>query len=199
MIYSDLLTPKPQPKKTSSVTSYTPVSQVLGVSVTKQSSPSKSSSSGGNGGSNNNSIPQAPPGVDVKKDVKLAQQYRVDFSPNGVTNLVTMARNAYNVAWFYKKVNYGEDWDLKKYGDQYQDYGNWHYGVVGSAAGYSEPVLRLGAGFAQQVHNYPLVRGGSDPIATSPSAWFDAVEPNGFSRDQFWIGKGINNFQTKSY
>ena len=68
-------------------------------------------------------------------------------------------------AWFYQKVRNGGDWDLKN--NAYKPYkktgvivagntygndmpGNYHYGFVGAAAGFSDYILHKAAGEAQQ-------------------------------------------------
>jgi hypothetical protein len=68
-------------------------------------------------------------------------------------------------AWFYNKVRNGGDWDLKN--NVYKPYkktgvivagntygndmpGNYHFGFVGAAAGFSDYILHKGAGEAQQ-------------------------------------------------
>lgn len=44
----------------------------------------------------------------------------------------------------------GNDWDYKRNGqDKYEDFGNFNYGAVGAAAGYSTDVLEHMAGWVQ--------------------------------------------------
>jgi RHS repeat-associated protein len=52
--------------------------------------------------------------------------------------------------WFAEKVKPGGDWDYKKYGSQYESFGNYNYGAVGTAIGYWPNVLLRAAGAVQQ-------------------------------------------------
>ena len=61
--------------------------------------------------------------------------------------------------WFYLKVRNGGEWDFKQQGGQYEEFGNWHYGVIGAALGIPDEILLRMAGAAQ-------LRAG-----TSQSAW----------------------------
>ena len=47
------------------------------------------------------------------------------------------------------KVRNGGPWDYKKGQPQYESFGNFHYGAVGTAAGIPEAVLLRAAGAAQ--------------------------------------------------
>jgi len=52
--------------------------------------------------------------------------------------------------WFYGMVAAGNPWDYKRNGnDKYEDFGNFNYGAVGAAAGYSSAVLERMAGWVQ--------------------------------------------------
>ncbi len=57
----------------------------------------------------------------------------------------------WNPLWFYRQVRTGGPWDLKKYGDpfEYDDFGNFHYGAVGTAFGFPKWLLLRGAGWEQ--------------------------------------------------
>ncbi len=62
-------------------------------------------------------------------------------------------RNAETAKWlapggFYEKVRLGGDWDLKQWDSDLEDFGNYHYGYVGRAAGFSQTVLLRMAGWA---------------------------------------------------
>ena len=52
--------------------------------------------------------------------------------------------------WFYGMVAAGKEWDYKRGGNAgYEDFGNFNYGAVGAAAGYSSAVLERMAGWVQ--------------------------------------------------
>lgn len=58
---------------------------------------------------------------------------------------------ATDLDWFRSKVDYGADWDYKKYDPAFEPYGNYHYGYVGTRQGIPAPILRAAAGLAQVV------------------------------------------------
>jgi hypothetical protein len=71
-----------------------------------------------------------PPGFDLFANIALAKS----ISPFG----------------FYKYVNGEGDWDFKKFSkDDFEAFGNWHYGLVGRAFGWPRGVLSRMAGWAQ--------------------------------------------------
>ena len=70
------------------------------------------------------------------------------------------------------------------------DYGNFHYGAVGYAAGIPAEILHIAAGAAQEVAN------------TSLPVWghFYSDAPFGDDpRDQFWIKQGIDYVKQHHY
>lgn len=95
-------------------------------------------------------------------------------------------------AWFYNQVKTGGPWDYKKLSTysyragnevkvEYEDFGNFHFGMTGAAAGFSlNQLLRL-AGRAQWAENNPgegeaagfidalIGRGGRAPYADQQS------------------------------
>lgn len=52
-------------------------------------------------------------------------------------------------AWFAEKVKTGGDWDYKQQGRAYEAFGNYNYGAVGSAIGYTSGILQRAAGAVQ--------------------------------------------------
>jgi hypothetical protein len=98
---------------------------------------------------------------------------------------------ATGAVYFYNKVKYGGAWDYKLrygYSTKYifhgktitgSDFGNIHYGYVGSAAGFSPITLKTAAGFAQALHNY----GSYNP--SKMNAYFD--EPRDTKMKQLGI------------
>ena len=108
--------------------------------------------------------PLAPPGLDIEAHIREAKNHLLD------------------PFWFRTMVNYGGRWDFKTINPYYEDFGNFHYGIVGKAAGFSEIVLLSEAGRAQM--NHPgSVRGPGNPYILPPYG----DEP----KDQDWIKRGF--------
>ncbi|WAH54532.1 polymorphic toxin type 44 domain-containing protein [Pseudescherichia vulneris] len=76
-------------------------------------------------------------------------------------------------------------WDYKnQLGHQYDDFGNFNYGAVGTAAGFPEQVLLRGAGWAQG-HS-----GNGNPAKFG--VWYGAAPYGDDPADQVWIRAGID-------
>ncbi len=102
-----------------------------------------------------------PPGVDIYRNIQDARK----MSPFE----------------FYDAVRNGGVWDYKQQGSQYEEFGNYHFGVTGRAAGFPGDILNRGAGVAQRR------AGTSDPSWGTP--W--GSSPYGDDpRDQRWIDEG---------
>lgn len=105
-------------------------------------------------------IQKSPPDINLKEMLKEAEQH-----PVGWTNLEEWGENS---KWFLKSVNYGGRWDVKSpstrttNGDgeefvvkdqlgrpEYEEYGNWLFGVMGNKVGFSSRTLQEEAGAAQ--------------------------------------------------
>ncbi|PAN93624.1 hypothetical protein CIW64_02735 [Enterobacter cloacae] len=86
--------------------------------------------------------------------------------------------------WFYQMVRNHGPWDYKQGRAEYANFGNFHYGAVGAAAGIPDGVLLRGAGTAQ------ILAGTSDPVefAKYQGAYAYGDDPV----DQLWIRAGIN-------
>jgi len=95
-------------------------------------------------------VPQAPDGVDVNKNIKASQWMQI----------VTYTSPVLSLYVFKKTVNNKGPWDYKQYGwtltdwgqlgpSPYQDFGNFNYGATGAAWGVPLNVLLRGAGYAQ--------------------------------------------------
>jgi len=112
----------------------------------------------------------APPGVSLINNMMIARFHK---GPSALTYV-----------WFYYQVRGHGPWDYKnKCGRQYENFGNFHYGAVGHAAGFNDEILLRGAGFAQ------LLAGTSDPDwakYSGPDSYHD--DPT----DQTWIRAGID-------
>lgn len=115
--------------------------------------------------------------------------------------------------WFYKKVNYGAQWDFKNQNDsdfprqpgenytpEFENFGNWHYGVVGAAAGIQPWMLTNAAGLVQIKNGtakleYIIPNGllncdGECQPLVYPLSLKNYDDPN----DQYWINKGIRDY-----
>lgn len=119
----------------------------------------------------------SPPGVSVTSNMMIA---RFHHGPSALTYL-----------WFYKQVRGHGPWDYKnQLGRKYENFGNFHYGAVGVAAGIKPEVLLRGAGFAQKS------AGTSSPDFIGykgPDAYGD--DPS----DQTWIRAGIDYAQRSGF
>ncbi len=94
-------------------------------------------------------VQETPLNVDLESNVREAHE---NFVGEGIGFRPYNARY-----WFYEKVKTGADWDFKspRRGDnvgnpQYEDFGNWHYGYIGTAAGLNSETLQEQAGVEQQ-------------------------------------------------
>jgi hypothetical protein len=123
--------------------------------------------------------PDPPPGVDLRSNAREA------------------AKHGSNPFWFEKQVTDKGPWDYKvSHGPKYIDFGNWHYGFVGAAAGYPLDVLLREAGI-NEADKHPIQPGekrGSRP--------YDKFFPVGGSppygdwkRSQEFIRRGYEYFQ----
>ncbi len=127
-------------------------------------------------------IPLAiPSDVDLAANVKLAWQHPLwtESFPTG-----DLVPNVPAALWLYERVKPEGIWDFK---DQfppnpaYEPFGNWHFGVVGTAQGWDEAGLLRGAGWAQQRDN-PSVGQGQ---------WWSGAPYGDDPRDQAWIRAGV--------
>ncbi|MGA6108780.1 RHS repeat-associated core domain-containing protein [Pseudomonas solani] len=90
---------------------------------------------------------------------------------------------------FYNAVKNKGPWDYKQNGPQYQDFGNYNYGLTGSAQGFSPNTLRRMAGWAQgRAGTRPSNGAWSTPLGTYPYG----DDPN----DQYWINEGIKDYES---
>ena len=112
----------------------------------------------------------SPPGVDVVSHMVIARFH-------GGASLMTYV-------WFYQIVRNHGPWDFKQGRAQYANFGNFHFGVVGAAAGIPDGVLLRGAGAAQ------ILAGTSDPVEFAK--YQDAFAYGDDPVDQSWIRAGID-------
>jgi hypothetical protein len=90
--------------------------------------------------------------------------------------------------WFYKQVKTKGNWDYKQSGYEYEDFGNFHFGAVGRALGFSDQVLLRGAG-AYQVYENKSEPEWGNPLGSSPYG----DDP----RDQEMIRRGSEYYQSE--
>lgn len=116
-------------------------------------------------------------------DARIPQQI-----PQGVNMAANIAEARSMTLWeFYSAVRNGGKWDYKQRGKRFEEFGNWHFGVVAKAFGFPEIVARAGAGAAQML------------AGTSPEGPFDATKLVKFPfgddiPDQQAIGNGFDSF-----
>jgi len=118
-------------------------------------------------------VPVSPPTASLQQNVAQAQQH-----------------GSYWVT--FDQVPNKHPWDYKQQGAQYQDFGNFNYGVTEAAAGTPEDVALRGAGWAQQ-------RAG-----TSQSNWGNPWDVNGGPygddpNDQAQIKAGYDYYNSGLY
>lgn len=85
-------------------------------------------------------IPRAPEGVSLTLNMQIACHKK---------QMYKYARGSLLWYWFYHQVRNSGPWDYKKGRPEFENFGNFHYGAVGTAAGFSAFVLHRAAGFAQ--------------------------------------------------
>jgi uncharacterized protein involved in type VI secretion and phage assembly len=123
-------------------------------------------------------VPKMPPGVSLDANVAEAKAHYL------------------NASWFKNKVRNNKEgrpdsWDYKQLGQEYQDFGNFNYGLTGSALGIPKDILLKQAGKAQQAAKtskpewgdpgWGGVLGGTPPYGDDPD-------------DQAMITKGVDYY-----
>ena len=148
-------------------------------------------------------MPMRPSEADIKSNIR-------DAATVGLGSFAHPGPGTFaKYAWFYNKVRTGGDWDYKKLSTystrmpngvekrQFEDFGNFHYGAIGAAAGFSEGQLLRMAG---RVHTDPrtaqgkragpmdalLGRGGTEHYGDDPE-------------DQKMIKQGMEYFRRGCY
>jgi hypothetical protein len=122
-----------------------------------------------------------PPGINVDIHMKLASD-QWELHPDYAAFMI----------WFYYKVRNGGPWDFKQIDGKYENFGNFHYGAVGTAGGLPEELLLRAAGYAQK-------RAKTQSKTEDWSEWH-GVSPYGDDpRDQPWILKGMRYAEIRGY
>lgn len=126
-----------------------------------------------------------PEGVNLDANVRQAKLWRL--IPYHLKHL-----------WFANQVREGGVWDYKRAGYEYADFGNFHYGVIGAALGYSEYTLLVAGGAVQQATNTKAKLQGRRTVETDGTLLI--TPPYGdTAEDQYWVSQGyqyfINNYR----
>lgn len=126
-------------------------------------------------------IPASPPGVSIESNMRRGYLQRSNFNRGG---------DAFLFSWCYSQVRNSGPCDYKKGRPEYENFGNFHYGAVGTAAGFSKGTLLRAAGVALHL------AGASED--TSWIGWFSP--PYGDDEvDQYWISEGIEYAKSQGY
>lgn len=126
-------------------------------------------------------IQETPKDIDVSKNIAEAKKHADE-------NMWKKGK------WFADKVDYGHEWDFKTKGAQYEAFGNFHYGVVGKAAGISETNLRQQAGIAQEGAGTSQKGWGDSGYGIGKLKFFGSGNYGDDPTDQHWIKKGIHYY-----
>ena len=129
-----------------------------------------------------------PPNVDFAQNMKIADE-----------NTAWYKGPISNGKWLISMVDYGHPWDYKALTPdaRYEPFGNFHYGVVGRASGFSGRRLLREAGRAQVV--WDTSKG--NPLQPGNPGWqwnpFGGTAPYGdYQEDQFMIDQGVDAYNT---
>jgi hypothetical protein len=131
-------------------------------------------------------MPPLPLGVVMPEDVDL------------LANIREAQRHRLNKNWFISKVGYGKPWDYKTRGIQYENFGNFHFGIVGRAAWFPESILLREAGRAQRENpnspQFPGDPGGMGFERYDPSYATGEYPYGDDPMDQYYIRRGFAYF-----
>ncbi|WP_024678647.1 polymorphic toxin type 44 domain-containing protein [Pseudomonas syringae] len=122
-----------------------------------------------------------PPGVNVNLHMKLAyDQWNKD------------PLKWQFMSWFYYRVRNRGVWDYKQEDSAWENYGNFHYGAVGTAGQLPEGILLRAAGYAQK-------RAGSQSVVEDWGKWYMDPPYGDDPTDQDWIEEGIEYAKAMGY
>lgn len=133
-------------------------------------------------------IPHPFDSTSVDKETRLISYPFADIKQN-ITEAWEMGPFRDPIA-FYRKVQGGGDWDYKRHGREYENFGNWHFGVVAAAAGWNREIALRGAGAYQLWKNTSKWEYGMPWDIGMPWSNF-GDDPN----DQWWIKKGYDAYE----
>ena len=124
--------------------------------------------------------------------------YRICYPPdvNIVSNILE-AKSRLSPFWFRNQVKNKGPWDFKQRARRYENFGNFHYGVVGRAFGFSERTLLREAGRAQQAAGTSQTTWGDPGWRLNP--WGGNGSFGDDPEDQKMIKEGVLYFENKLY
>jgi Ca2+-binding RTX toxin-like protein len=122
-----------------------------------------------------------PPGVSVSDNVARAKEYQKTHTSEETFN------------WFFDTVKNNSDghlsqdlsMDYKQIDSRYENFGNFNYGAIGKALGYSDAMLLYGAGWAQGKAD------GLSGVEAMKRALLDPSYKGDNAQDQVMIATGI--------
>ena len=108
-----------------------------------------------------------PPGVDIEANIREARQVAKECEEKAreYTRPILIAGPIYiepelvflfKCAWIFKNFKSGARYDFKQYGPEYEDFGNYHYGLYTKAMGIRATFAQVAAGA------YQIKQGTSD-------------------------------------
>ena len=140
-----------------------------------------------------------PPGYSTFDNIAVVDRMRRDLTkrvaawpynnlPGGT---IVSGANYYKekLRWFRDMVTDGGLWDYKRLDPALEDFGNWHYGFIGSEVGIHPQILLRAAGYNQMGKEKLYDVRNGQWTDTWPSTYGD------FPRDQDWIKRGISDWQ----
>ena len=128
---------------------------------------------------------EVPPGVDLNANIREAEQHRPPMidtpTQDGLIN---------QLGWFYGQVKNKGPWDYKwkePTHKRYEAFGNFNYGVPGTAAGIPPDILYRAAGAFQRCKG---------PCPGSFGKWYGGSPHGDDPIDQTWIKAGIDYYNS---
>lgn len=153
--------------------------------------------------------PFPPPNVDIRHNLAKAIKFKEDILEYQKQTRDPLIMKTFILPWFHEKVKNGAEWDFKKDYKikpdvrqvvhpamieaqlNYQNFGNYHYGIIGAALGISEEMLLQAAGFAQHMAGTNKPEWGH--YLVGPAPYGDQPE------DQEFIKRGIEDYKSGKF
>ena len=94
-------------------------------------------------------VPQNPGSGTLASNIVAAEVLNAALSADVASGAINATEaNAIKTGWFAVEVHSGGAMDYKQQGSQYRAFGNFNFGAVGAALGFSTPYIQWGAGVA---------------------------------------------------
>ena len=123
---------------------------------------------------------------------------RIPYPPDvDIKANINAAKKSFNPFWFRNQVRNKGPWDYKQRGKQYESFGNFHYGVVGRAFGFSKNTLLREAGRAQQAAGTSKPEWGDPGFRFNP--WGGSGSYGDDPNDQELIEEGVRYYDSGAY